>query len=72
MVEDLRQDKSISIYPIRILRVECHEFVEEDVSDRCHTHGRTRVAGVGCEGGIDLEKSSVKAHQEAVLSALLW
>ena len=50
----VRQHEAISVQPVWVLGVEGHEFVEEDVGDRCHTHGRARVARVGLEGGIDL------------------
>ena len=52
---DLREDESISVEPVRVLWVEGHEFVEENMSNGGHAHGRTRVAGVGLESGIDLE-----------------
>lgn len=55
--QDLREDESISIQPVWVLWVERHEFVEQDVSDRSHAHGGARMAGICCEGGIDLEKS---------------
>ena len=51
------QHEAIPIEPRRILRVEGHELVEEDVGHRGHAHGRTRVARVCLEGGIDLELS---------------
>lgn len=51
----LREHEAISVDPLRVLRVEPHELVEEDVGDRGHTHRRTGVAGVGLERGIDLQ-----------------
>lgn len=51
----IREHESISVQPTRVLGVECHEFVEEDVSGRSATHGRTGVATVCLEGSIDLE-----------------
>ena len=51
------QDETVPIEPRRVLRVEGHELVEEDVGHRGHAHGRTRVARVCLEGGIDLELS---------------
>ena len=48
------QHKPVSVHPVWILGIEGHELVEEDVGDWCHAHGRTRVAGVRLEGGIDL------------------
>lgn len=53
----LREDESISIDPIRILRVEGHEFVEENVGRRSQTHGGTGMSGIRFEGGIDLVKT---------------
>lgn len=55
--KDVREHETIAVHPFRVLRVEGHELVEEDVRDRCHTHRRSGVAGVGLEGGIDLENS---------------
>jgi len=52
-----REDEAISVHPIGILGVEVHKLVEEDVSDGCHTHGHTRVAGVGLEGRINLDSN---------------
>ena len=79
LIYNSRENESIAVHPVRILRVEGHELVEENVGNRCHTpvpvsvnsnflcetgigshkyifysHGRARVARVGCEGGIDL------------------
>ena len=48
------QHEAIPIDPVGVLWVEGHEFVEEDVGHRRHSHGRARVARVGLEGGIDL------------------
>jgi hypothetical protein len=53
-LRDLREDKSIAIDPIWILRVEGHKLVEQDVSHRSHAHGRSGVTGVGRIGSIDL------------------
>jgi len=41
-----------------VLWVEGHEFVKQDVGNGRHAHWRTGMAGVGIEGGIDLEKRS--------------
>ena len=51
----LREHEAVPVGPLRVLRVEPHELVEEDVGDRGHTHRRTGVAGVGLERGIDLQ-----------------
>ena len=52
--ENLREYEAISVDPVWVLWVEAHEFVEEDVRDWGHTHGRTRVARVGFQCTIDL------------------
>lgn len=54
----LRQNESITIDPVGVFGVESHEFVEKDVGNRCHTHGRAGMPGVGCEGGINLHTRS--------------
>ena len=54
MEKYVREDKSVAVQPLRVLGVELHELVEQDVGDRRHAHGRTGVARVGVEGGIDL------------------
>lgn len=53
-VRDLREDKSVAVEPVWVLRVESHEFVKEDMSYGCHAHRGTWMAGVGIESGIDL------------------
>ena len=68
---NLREDEAIAIEPVRVLGVEGHEFVPENMGNRCHAHRRTWVAGVGFEGGIDLiVKYSVSftVHFRAVLN----
>lgn len=50
----LRENKSITIDPVGVFGVESHAFVEKNVGNRCHAHGRAGVAGVGFEGGINL------------------
>lgn len=52
--KDLRKYESVSIEPIRILRVEAHEFIEKDVGNRRHAHRGSGMSGVGFEGSIDL------------------
>ncbi len=54
MEVDSRKNKAIPIEPMGILRVEGHEFVEHNVGNRCHTHWRSGMPGVGRDGGIDL------------------
>ena len=61
------QHEAVPVEPGRVLRVEGHELVEEDVGDWGHAHGRPGVARVGLEGGIDLEKSCC---QPLILSIL--
>ena len=51
---DLREDETISVEPFWILWIECHEFVEQNVGNRCHAHRGARVARVRLVGGIDL------------------
>lgn len=51
----VREDETITVGPVGVLGVEVHELVEKNVSDGGHAHGGTGVAGVGLEGGIDLE-----------------
>jgi hypothetical protein len=50
----VREDKSVAVDPLGVLGVESHELVPHDVGDRSHAHGRTRMAGVCLERGIDL------------------
>ena len=50
----LREHESITVDPVWALRVEGHEFVEEDMGNGCHAHGHTGMPGVGFEGGINL------------------
>ena len=37
-----------------VLRIEAHEFIEENVGSRSKAHGGAGMAGIGFEGGIDL------------------
>lgn len=37
--EDLREDETVSVQPLGVLGVELHEFVEENVGNRCHAPG---------------------------------
>ena len=53
-VFDSREYETISIDPIRVRRIEVHEFVEQDVSNRGHAHWGARVARICLEGCIDL------------------
>lgn len=50
-----RENESISVQPVRVLGVEAHELVEEDVGDGGHAHRGTGVTGVSLRGGIDLD-----------------
>jgi hypothetical protein len=51
----VREDEAIAVDPVGVLGVESHELVEQDVGRRGHAHRGARVAGVGLEGGIDLD-----------------
>ena len=51
---NLRKYESISIDPVRIVRIEAHELVEENMCGRGEAHGGSGMTGVGFEGGIDL------------------
>jgi hypothetical protein len=53
------QNKAVAVQPVRVLGVELHELVEQDVGNRGHAHGRTGVTRVCLGGGIDLETTSV-------------
>jgi hypothetical protein len=46
---------------MRILWVECHEFVEQDVGHRGHAHRGTRMAGVGGDSSIDLKEKNARS-----------
>ena len=50
----LRENEAVAVEPRWVLGVEGHAVAEQDMSNWCHTHGRTRVAGVGFKRGIDL------------------
>lgn len=67
----IRKHKSIPVEPVLVLWVEGHELVPEDVSDRRHTHGHTGVAGVGFEGGIDLQSAHMSARVHLPRLAML-
>lgn len=58
--KDLRKNKSVSVNPLGILGVECHEFVEQDVGHWGHAHRGAGVAGVGLESGIDLYEKDAR------------
>ena len=62
----LREYESIPVEPIRILRVEIHELVEKDVSNRRHAHWGTGMPGIGFEGSIDLERPR---HNKSAIAA---
>lgn len=72
----LREHETVPVGPLRVLRVEPHELVEEDVGDWGHTHRRTGVAGVGLERGIDLQSPMLSAviltMAMTMPSCLLW
>lgn len=63
---DLRENKTISIQPIWVLRIEGQKFVEENMGSRSQSHGCAGMAGIGLEGGIDLcngDRISLKASR---------
>ena len=69
--DDSREDESVSIQPVRILRIEFHELVEQDMGYWSQTHGRTRVTGVGGERCVDLVVTSISAsHMVRSIEAL--
>lgn len=49
------QYEAVATRPQRVLGIESHELVEEDMCSWCQAHGRAGMAGVGFGGGIDLE-----------------
>ena len=51
---NLRENETISIQPILVLRIEGHELIEENMGRRGQTHGRAGMTGIGFEGSIDL------------------
>ena len=51
-----REHKAISVDPTRVLRIESHELVEEDMCNWRHAHRGARMARVRFEGGIDLDE----------------
>jgi hypothetical protein len=51
----LREDKTISIQPFRVLRVKVHELAEENMRGGSQTHWGTGMTGISFGGGIDLE-----------------
>jgi hypothetical protein len=61
----VREDKSVAVDPLGVLGVESHELVPHDVGDRGHAHGRTRMARVCLERGIDLQ-----IHQQLAIDPL--
>lgn len=50
------ENKTIPVGPVRVLGVEVHELVEENVGHGSHAHGGTGVPRVGLEGGINLKR----------------
>ena len=57
-----RENKSIPIEPVRILRVEPHELVEENVCCRGQAHWGARMTRIGFNGGINLSFHLSKAE----------
>ncbi len=54
--DHLREYEPIPVQPVWILRVEVHEFVEEDVGNGRHAHRGPGMPGIGFEGSIDLRQ----------------
>jgi hypothetical protein len=50
----IRENETITVGPVRVLGVEVHELVEQNVGHRGHTHRGTGVTGVSLRGGINL------------------
>jgi len=50
----VREHKSVAVDPFRVLGVEGHELVEQDMGHWGHAHRGARVARVCLERGIDL------------------
>ena len=71
MDEYVREDKSVAVQPLRVLGVESHELVEQDVGNRGHAHRGARVTRVGLRGGIDLQ-SSRRQQLSLFTSRQIW
>lgn len=50
----IRENETITVGPVRVLGVEVHELVEQNVGHGGHTHRGTGVTGVSLGGGINL------------------
>jgi hypothetical protein len=48
------ENETITVGPVRVLGVEVHELVEQNVGHGGHTHRGTGVTGVSLGGGINL------------------
>ena len=63
--KDIRKYEAVAVEPPRVLWVELHELIEEDVRGRGQAHGGTRMAGVGIVCSIDLERGLMSEGQAA-------
>jgi hypothetical protein len=59
--DNVRKDETIAVDPVGVLGVEGHELVEEHMADRSKPHGRSWVARVCLECGINLENRKQSA-----------
>lgn len=69
--KDSREDESVSVGPIWVLRVEGHAFVEKNMRDGCHAHWSSGMAGIGSNGRIDLCEKPWLAIDDSLLSKLV-
>jgi hypothetical protein len=67
LVEHLRENETVAVQPLRVLGVERHELVEQNVGNRGHAHRGTRVTGVRLRGSIDLYSSYRQQLSSATL-----
>ena len=51
----IRENETITVGPVRVLGVEVHELVEQNVGHGGHAHRGTGMTGVGLGGGINLD-----------------
>ena len=52
----LRQNKPVSIDPVRVFRIEVHKLVKHDMGNGGHAHRGAGMTGICFEGGIDLQE----------------
>lgn len=66
----IRENKTITVGPVGVLRVELHEFVEENVGHWGHAHRGTGMAGVGLGGTINLGNGDVSQNFNVCIQAI--